>query len=130
MKFMLIMQGTQKNCDSMKTLSEAELKAHIGFMMKLYEDLKQSGELVLAEGLEFPVNAVIVTAKDAEKPVVSDGPFAETKEFLAGFWIVDVESRARALAIAARASTAPGKGGAPMQVPIEVRRVMEAPSFD
>jgi hypothetical protein len=130
MKFMLIMQGTQRQCESMLGLSPAEIKAHIGFMMDLYQDLAKSGELVLAEGLDLPPNAKIVTAKRADAPTVSDGPFAETKEFLAGFWIVDVESQARALAIAAKASTAPGKGGAPMSIPIEVRQVMQAPAFD
>src|SRR5688572_26669243 len=129
MKFMLIMQGTRGGCESMlKSWSPDEMKAHVGFMMKLYQDLEESGELVLAEGLEFPVNARIVTATQEDEPTVSDGPFAETKEFLAGFWIVDCESRERAIAIAAKASTAPGRGGSPMGIPIEVRQVMTAPT--
>jgi hypothetical protein len=127
MKYMLIMQGTQRDCATMTTLSPAELQAHFGFMMRLFEDLSRSGELVLAEGLDFPIHAKIVTAKNADQPVVSDGPFAETKEFLAGFWIVDVASPARAIEIAAKASTAPGRGGAPMAIPIEVRQVMSGP---
>jgi hypothetical protein len=56
--------------------------------------------------------------------VVSDGPFAEAKEFLAGYWIVDVESVKHAYAIAARASAAPGPKGAPLFIPIEMREVM------
>ena len=60
-------------------------------------------------------------------PEVTDGPFAEAKEFLAGYWIVDVESTDRAYAIAARASAAPGKGGVPLNMPIEVRQVMSVP---
>ena len=63
-------------------------------------------------------------------PEVTDGPFAEAKEFLAGYWIVDVESTERAYEIAARASAAPGKGGVPLNMPIEVRQVMSAPPVD
>ena len=127
MKFMLIMQGTQRDCATMTTLSPAELQAHFAFMVELFQELQRSGELVLAEGLDFPHHAKIVTARVAEEPVVSDGPFAETKEFLAGFWIVDVASEARAVQIAAKASTAPGRGGLPMGIPIEVRQVMAGP---
>jgi hypothetical protein len=61
---------------------------------------------------------------------VTDGPFAEAKEFLAGYWIVDVETTDRAYQIAAQASAAPGKGGAPMNMPIEVREVMSAPPVE
>ena len=63
-------------------------------------------------------------------PEVTDGPFAETKEFLAGYWIVDVDSAQRAYAIAAAASAAPGPGGATMRIPIEVREVMSAPPVE
>jgi hypothetical protein len=128
MKYMLMMQGTQSGWESMGTWSPAEIRAHIGFMIDLARELTASGELVLAEGLDLPRNAKIVTAKNAAAPVVSDGPFAESKEFLAGFWIVDCETPERAIAIAAQASTAPGRGGTPMGIPIEVRRVGEAPN--
>src|SRR5215471_7121805 len=111
MKFMLMMQGTRAGWESMHTWSQADIKAHLGFMMDLVKKLSVSGELVLAEGLDVPMNARMVTAKRADAPVVSDGPFAETKEFLAGFWIVDVETPQRAF-------------------PIEVRQVMSAPNLD
>ena len=127
MKFMLTMQGPQKGWDTMATLTPEEIRAHIGFMINLVKELTESGELVLAEGLDMPANAKIVTATRADRPSVTDGPFAESKEFLAGFWIVDVESPERAVQIAAKASTAPGRGGAPMGIPIEVRQVMSAP---
>ncbi len=58
---------------------------------------------------------------------ITDGVFAETKEFLAGFWIISVDTPERAYEIAARASAAPGPGGAPLNMPIEVRQVMSAP---
>jgi hypothetical protein len=127
MKFMLMMQGTAANWASMSKWTPAEFKAHIDFMVDLYGRLTNSGELVMAEGLDFPANAKIVKAQKPTAPAVSDGPFAETKEFLAGFWIVDVPSEARAIEIAAYASTAPGPRGAPMAIPIEVRRVMDGP---
>jgi hypothetical protein len=131
MKFMLIMQGTQTGWESMaSTWSPADLKAHIGFMMNLAEELQKSGELVLAEGLDLPRNAKIVRARKPDAPMVTDGPFAEAKEFLAGFWIVDCETPERAVAIAAKASTAPGAGGAPLAIPIEVRQVMCPPAVD
>jgi hypothetical protein len=61
---------------------------------------------------------------------VTDGPFPETKEFLAGFWVIDVDSEARALALAAKASAAPGPHGAPLNMAIEVRQVGQAPKTE
>jgi hypothetical protein len=131
MKFMMIMQGTPAAWQKMATTwSQSEFAAHIRFMKAFNEDLRKAGEFVLAEGLDIPTNAKVVTAKKADAPTVSDGPFAETKEFLAGFWIVDVPSIDRAIQLAARASTAPGPGGAPMGIPIEIRQVMSAPLVD
>src|SRR5262245_38365198 len=130
MKFMLMMQGTQSGWESMFKWSQDEIKAHIHFMMDLKKELTASGELVSAEGLDIPKNAKIVSATQVEKPVVTDGPFPESKEFLAGFWIVDCASPRRAVEIAARASIAPGPGGKPMGIPIEIRQVMSAPPVD
>lgn len=127
MKFMLMMQGSQKGWESMSTWSQDDFKAHIAFMHDLNRKLVDAGEFVLAEGLDLPANAKVVRANPAGAPEITDGPFPETKEFLAGFWIVDVESEARALEIAAYASGAPGKGGAPVRVPIEVRMVPSGP---
>ena len=127
MKYMLTMQGTAKAWESMGTWKPEEFKAHIRFMMDLNAELSAAGELLQAEGLDVPAHARVVKATRSDAPIVSDGPFAETKEFLAGFWIVQVPSLERATAIAARASTAPGPGGKPMAIPIEVRQVMSAP---
>ena len=127
MKFMLMMQGTQAGWESMlRTWSPAEVGAHIQFMQRFAKDLAAAGELVLAEGLDLPTNAKIVTGKGGP-PVVTDGPFPESKEFLAGFWIIDVASEGRAIEIAAAASAAPGPGGRPLGIPIEVRLVPSAP---
>jgi hypothetical protein len=88
--------------------------------------LAASGELASAEGLSGPDQARCVRAgKDGEP--VTDGIFPETKEFLAGYWIVDVDSPDRAYAIAAEASAAPGPGGRPLNMAIEVRQVMSGP---
>ncbi|HEX5053248.1 MAG TPA: YciI family protein [Planctomycetota bacterium] len=130
MKFMLMMQGTQSGWESMGSWAPAEIQAHIGFMLKLVQELTGSGELVLAEGLDVPANARIVRAQKANAPLVTDGPFPEAKEFLAGFWIVECSSVDRVIEIAAKASTAPGPGGAPLGIPIEVRQVMNHPSLE
>lgn len=130
MKFMLMMQGTQSGWEALSTWSPSEFKAHIEFMIDLAKELTSTGELVLAEGLDVPANAKIVRAQRPGAPTVTDGPFAEAKEFLAGFWIVDCASPKRAIEIAAKASTAPGRGGVPLGIPIEVRQVMSAPTLE
>ena len=131
MKFMLIMTAPRGTGDwSVARWPAEDLAAHIRFMKRFGEDLREAGELVGAEGLAPPGQARIVRAGKGGAPEITDGPFAESKEFLAGYWIVDVENAARAYAIAARASTAPGIGGAPLNLPIEVREVMCAPATE
>jgi len=128
-KYMLMMHAPRAGWETggIATWPMEDIRAHIGFMKVLATELKEAGELVGAEGLASPEHARIVRAGRNGAPEVTDGPFAEAKEFLAGYWIVDVESTDRAYAIAARASAAPGKGGAPLNMPIEVREVMSAP---
>jgi hypothetical protein len=127
MKYMLLMQRPQSGYEEIRTMPPEDLKAHMEHMMALDEELRKSGEHVDGQPLTGPEQAVIVQAQEGGPPVVSDGPFPEAKEFLAGYWILDVESRERAIEIAARASAAPGRGGAPSKVPIEVRQVRSAP---
>ncbi len=128
MKFMLMMHAPRGTGDySINQWKPEEFRAHIDFMKALNEDLRESGELVGAEGLAPPGQARIVRSRGHGPPEVTDGPFAEFKEFLVGYWIVDVESAERAYAIAGRASTAPGPGGKPLGIEIEVRQVMSAP---
>jgi len=128
MKFMLMMNAPRGEGDwSVTTWPVEDLHAHIAFMKDLAVDLQEAGELVAAEGLASPEEARIVRYGTGLAPDVTDGPFPEAKEFLAGFWIVDCESRVRAYEIAARASSAPGPGGEPLNLPIEVREVMSAP---
>jgi len=131
MKFMLMMNAPRGNGDwQVSNWSADDLKAHIGFMKRLNKELKDAGEHHPAEGLASPGEARIVRASKSGAPEVTDGPFAEAKEFLAGYWIVDVESPEQAYAIAARASAAPGPGGAPINMPIEVRQVMSGPPLE
>jgi len=99
-------------------------------MKSVAKELQDAGELVGAEGLAGPGEARIVRASSNGAPAVTDGPSPESKEFLAGSWIVDVESPGRAYEIAARASAAPGRAGAPLNMPIEVREVMSAPPVE
>lgn len=128
MKFMLMMHAPRGTGDyQINAWKPDDFRAHIQFMKDLNRDLREAGELVAAEGLAPPGQARVVRCKDAGAPEVTDGPFAESKEFLVGFWIIDVEDAARAHAIAGRASTAPGPGGAPLGIAIEVRQVMSVP---
>ncbi|MEP6914949.1 MAG: YciI family protein [Acidobacteriota bacterium] len=132
MKYMLMMHGPRAGWANagIGTWPPEDFKAHIGFMMRFNAELREAGQLVGAEGLAGPEEARVVRAKTNGEPAVTDGPFAETKEFLAGYWIVKVDSTEQAYAIAARASAAPGKGGAPLNMAIEVRQVMSAPPVD
>jgi hypothetical protein len=131
MKFMLMMNAPRGTGDwAVADWTPDELKAHIGFMKRFAEELNSAGELVAVEGLASPGQARIVRAGNGGAPEVTDGPFAESKEFLAGYWIVDVETPQQAYAIAARASAAPGPGGRPLNMAIEVRQVMSAPRVD
>ena len=128
MKYMLMMSGTVSGgkLKGIMTWPKERIQAHIQHMMDLNGKLKSRGELVTAEGLDFPDKAKLVRA-DANGLPVTDGIFAETKEFLAGFWIVQVPSAERAYEIAAEASTAPGADGKPLNMAIEVRQVMQGP---
>jgi hypothetical protein len=125
MKYILMM-NTMKAGHGVPGWPQKDLQAHIAYMLRLNKELHESGELVSAEGLSFPDQAKLVRAGKDGVPV-TDGVFPESKEFLAGYWIVDVDSPERAYAIAARASAAPGPGRAPLNMPIEVRPVMSAP---
>ncbi|WP_350274652.1 YciI family protein [Kribbella sp. HUAS MG21] len=124
-KFMLLMNMDGGNCDTpMLEWDEADMKAHMQHLSDGIERLRQSGELVEVTALTWPKHAKVVRA-GLTAPVLTDGPYAESKEVLAGFTMIDVESEERALEIAAEQSRAPGPGGVPLEQPIEVRRVME-----
>jgi hypothetical protein len=123
MKYMLMMNVPGGGPYQITHWSKSDIEAHMAFMKGFATKLKAAGELVGAEGLAGPDQAKLVRAGANNEPV-TDGVFPETKEFLAGYWLVDVESPERAYAIAAEASAAPGPGGTPLRMGIEVRQVM------
>ncbi len=129
MRFMLLQNygEVESGCAPMTEWTPGDIKAHIEFQQALNEELTKRGELVDAQGLAGPELAKFVVSDGASAPVITDGPFPESKELLAGYRIIDVETAARALEIAAQASAAPGPKGVPIRQPIEVRKVMGAP---
>ena len=129
MRFMLLQDygGVESDCAPMSQWTPAEIKAHIDFQNALNAELLQRGELVDAQGLAPPERAKFVVSDGVSAPVVTDGPYPESKELLAGYRMIDVETIERALEIAAQTSAAPGAGGVPIRQRIEVREVMSAP---
>ncbi|MDQ3714437.1 MAG: YciI family protein, partial [Actinomycetota bacterium] len=116
-KYMIMMFGSAAGM--METQSREWILEMIEFMHQLDSDLREAGELVSSDGLADGTQAKTVTFQNGTT-VVTDGPFAESKESVIGFWIVDVESAARAVEIASRVV-------AFTHGPIEVRQVMDAP---
>jgi hypothetical protein len=128
MRYMLMMHAPRGTGEyQVGNWSPRDLEGHIEFMARLNRDLTAQGEFVAGEGLAPPGQARVVRVGMDGAPAVSDGPFPEAKEFLAGFWIVEVVSAERAYQIAARVSSAPGPGGTPLVIPVEVRQVMSGP---
>ncbi|MCU1292385.1 MAG: hypothetical protein JWP08_1235 [Bryobacterales bacterium] len=125
MKYILMMNAPKAGFDTYRAWSEKDVQAHYAVLRAINKDVTESGEFVATEGLAWPHEAKLVrTGKDGSP--VTDGVFPESKEFLAGYWIVDVETPERAYEIAARISAAPGPGGVPTDMPIEVRQIMTA----
>jgi hypothetical protein len=129
MKYILLMNAPRAAFDEYMSWPKATVDAHTAFMGRFAAKLVAAGELAGGEGLALPSEAKLVRAGADGQPT-TDGVFAETKEFLAGYWIVDVASAARAIELAAELSAAPGPGGTPIGAPIEVRQVMSAPPID
>jgi hypothetical protein len=129
MRFMLLQNygAPASDCPPITEWAPGDIKAHIEFQHTLNTELMERGELVDAQGLAGPDQARFVVSDGATAPVITDGPFPESKELLAGYRLVDVESAARAIEIAAQASAAPGPAGVPIRQPIEVREVLSAP---
>lgn len=123
MKYILLMAGTKAGVDTYRAWSQKDIQAHFAHLKELNRELMESGEFVANEGLAAPDQAKIVRAGKDGIPV-TDGVFPEAKEFLLGYWTVDVESSERAYEIAARLSAGPGPGGVPTNMPIEVRQIM------
>jgi hypothetical protein len=129
MRFMLLQNygPVESDCAPMSEWSPADISAHIAFQIALNTELAALGELVDAQGLAGPERARFVVSDGTGAPVITDGPYPESKELLAGYRLIDVESPERAIEIAARVSAAPGQNGVPVRQPIEVREVLSAP---
>jgi len=123
MKYILMMTGKKSDIEGYARWSKEDLQANMSFMRAFSRELKNSGVFVSTEGLGWPSEAKLVRAGKNGEPI-TDGVFPESKEFLAGYWIIDVETQEQAYKIAARASQAPGPGGKPGNMPIEVRPVL------
>ena len=131
MRFMLLQNYEPiEGVGPISTWPPEDVTAHIDFQIRLNEELAERGELVDAQALTGPELAKFVVSDGVGARVVTDGPFPESKELLAGYRTIDVESPERAIEIAAQASAAPGPGGVPIKQPIEVRQVMGAPALD
>ena len=122
MKYILLMNGTKAGIDIYLAWSKKDIDAHMAILRSINQELTESGEFVVTEGLAGPDQAKVVRGQKAGMPV-TDGIFPEAKEFLLGYWIVDVKTPERAYDIASRISAAPGPGGVPTNMPIEVRQI-------
>jgi hypothetical protein len=117
-----------EGCAPMNEWDPRDVKAHIEFQHALNAELLNRGELVDAQGLAGPEQAKVVVSDGTNPPKIIDGPYPESKELLAGYRMVDVDSLERALEIAAQSSASPGPGGVPIRQQIEVRQIMGAPN--
>ncbi|MBA2768683.1 MAG: hypothetical protein H0U35_06065 [Sporichthyaceae bacterium] len=130
MRFMLLQAygGVElEGCVPMTEWAPEDVNAHIEFQHTLNAELLDRGELVDAQGLAGPDQAKFVVSDGTNPPKIVDGPYPESKELLAGYRMIDVDSLERALEIAAQSSAAPGPGGVPIRQQIEVRQVLGAP---
>ena len=121
MKYILMMSGSKAGVDTYRAWSKNDIDAHMAILGGINRELTESGEFVATQGLAAPHEAKLVRGLQGGIPV-TDGIFPESKEFLLGYWIVDVATLERACEIAGRISAAPGPGGKPTNMPIEVRQ--------
>ncbi len=121
MKYILLTTGTKAGVDTYHAWGKQDIDAHMTVLVSLSRDLTESGEFIATQGLAGPNEATVVRGVKNGVPV-TDGIFPESKEFLLGYWIVDVATPQRAYEIAGRISAAPGPGGKPTDMPIEVRQ--------
>lgn len=122
MRYILLMAGTKAGVDTYHAWTKRDIDAHMAVLQRINKELSESGEFVATQGLAGPEEAKVVRGEKNGVPV-TDGIFPESKEFLLGYWIIDVETPERACAIASQISAAPGPGGVPTNMPIEVRQL-------
>jgi hypothetical protein len=122
MKYILLMSSTKAGVSGYHSWSQSDRDTHMQTLTHLLNDLTETGEFVGTHSLAQPKEAKVVRGEKNGLPV-TDGIFPESKEFLLGYWIVDVATPERAHAIAGRISAVPGPGGIPTNMPIEVRLI-------
>jgi hypothetical protein len=115
MKYILLMSGTRAGVEAYNAWPKQDINAHMAVLHRIGQDLAESGEFVATQGLTGPKEAQVVRGEKNGLPV-TDGIFPESKEFLLGYWIVDVANAERAYAIAGQISAAS------LNIPIEVRQ--------
>ncbi|MDI3417097.1 YciI family protein [Streptomyces luteolus] len=133
MKYLVMVQGSQADYQAMSgkpnehspAWSEKDLQAMFSFMENLNNDLAESGEMVDGQGLTEPAQTRYVGRDKDGRPVVTDGPYGETKEVLAGYWVLDCESLERVTEIANRIMECPQPEGAP-EYPVVIRPIQGA----
>ncbi|MFF7046454.1 YciI family protein [Streptomyces massasporeus] len=132
MKYLVMVQGTQADYEAMRgkasadspAWSEEELQTMFAYMGAINDNLSESGEFVDGQGLAEPAQARHVTLGDDGKAVITDGPYSETKELLAGYWVLECESLERVTEIADRVARCPQPAGAP-DYPVVIRPIMD-----
>lgn len=132
MKYLVMVQGTQADYEAMRgkasadspAWSEEELQTMFAYMGSINDDLAETGELVDGQGLAEPAQTRHVTLGDDGKAVITDGPYGETKELLAGYWVLECESLERVTEIADRVARCPQPAGAP-DYPVVIRPIMD-----
>ena len=121
MKYILLMSSTRTGVEGYHAWSKSDIDAHMAVLQRISKELTESGEFVATQGLAEPSEARVVRGEKNGVPI-TDGIFPESKEFLLGYWIVDVANAERAYTIAGQISAAAGPGGKPTNMPIEVRQ--------
>ena len=127
MKYILMMNGKKSDFEGYARWSKEDLQANVAFMREFSKELKDSGAFVASEGLGWPNEARLVRAGSKGEPI-TDGVFPESKEFLAGYWIIDVENPEQAAKVAAQLAQAPGAGGKTGNMAVELRQVLSGHS--
>ncbi|MFE3829680.1 YciI family protein [Streptomyces sp. NPDC059092] len=128
MKYMVQVFGNRETWDAdMASYSPESVRAMIAHMGRLNDELVKNGEFVQAEGLGGPSLVTSVSARNGAGPDVTAGPHLRAEKILAGYWVIDVESEARAIEFAAQVSAAPGPDGTPSNEPVEIHAVPSGP---
>ncbi|MGW2724733.1 YciI family protein [Streptomyces sp. NPDC001492] len=130
MKYLVMVQCTQADYEGMQgkasatspAWSQEEVQAMYAFMGALNDDLAETGEMIDGQGLTEPARTRLVGLGEDGKPVITDGPYSETKELLAGYWVLDCASLERVTEIAERIIQCPMPAGA-TNYPVVIRPI-------